>query len=693
MKALALAACALTLVVPTMEAQRRPFTPPPTESRPVVETLHGVTLTDPYQWLENKNDPEVRAWSEAQHATTLDYLRGYPEIAGLRDEIAAYVDRDVVSAPTLRGEYQFLTKRRRGERQSKLYVREGEVERLLFDPEQLDPSGLTAISGLSYTYDGLRAAVGTQVAGEEISTYRIFDVATGQQIGEPIEGLRGFTFMRDGAGAYITVGTREMIERQQPMRTYRHRFGTPRSEDVFLIAPADAGNFASVFDATHEPVTFTSYGDFYATHSLKLQREGGAEVEIYSNRTWRSSPVEVIDGHLYILSNHEAPRFRIYRASLDAPTFDQWQEIVPEGQGVIQGFVVTGSHLIVAEKEGVQGKLRLYTRDGAFVRDLALPEDGNVTGVQYHRGSNTVFASLATFGSPTRIFKANADNLNAWELYYTQEAGINTSDIVGEVQYYTSRDGTRVPIILMYKRGTVRDGTNPTLLYGYGGFNIGMSVGFAGLNAAFINRGGVYAIAAIRGGDEYGEDWHQAGMLNRKQNVYDDFIAAAEYLISEGWTTSQRLAIRGGSNGGLLVGAVLVQRPDLFRAAISAVPLLDMVRYHRFLIARYWIPEYGTSEREADFRWLLAGSPYHNVRAGINLPPTLITAGENDIRVDPLHAKKMAAILQNNPGQVDPILLYVDFESGHGTGKSTAQTIDEQYLQWSFIMGELGMGD
>jgi len=357
---------------------------------------------------------------------------------------------------------------------------------------------------------------------------------------------------------------------------------------------------------------------------------------------------------------------------------------------VIEGFEITKDHLIVQAKKDVISRLFAYTLDGKFIKEIEAPEVGNIAGFSYHKESNTMFVNLATFTSPTKIFKLDGSSLK-WDLYFEREVPINTDDIEASIKFYKSKDGTRVPIFLMHKKGVKLDGNNPTLLYGYGGFNIGMSPSFVGLPATFINRGGVYAIACIRGGDEYGEAWHEDGMLFKKQNTFDDFIAAAEYLIAEGYTNNERLACRGGSNGGLLIGAVITQRPDLFKAAICAVPLLDMVRFHKFLIARYWIPEYGDPEKKEDFQNILSYSPYHHIRMGVNVPATMVIAGENDTRVDPLHAKKFVAALQNNPGQINPILLYMDFDSGHGSGKSTEKQIEDIKAQYNFVMNQLGM--
>ncbi|MER3328727.1 MAG: prolyl oligopeptidase family serine peptidase, partial [Candidatus Kapaibacterium sp.] len=362
----------------------------------------------------------------------------------------------------------------------------------------------------------------------------------------------------------------------------------------------------------------------------------------------------------------------------------------PEKETVLEGFTFTSDYVLVMYKKDVLSHIAAYDFDGNYIKEVVTPEFGDVSGMNYNEEMNTLFVSLSTFTSPAKLYKLDGKTLE-WEFYYQDELPINTDNIVSEMVKYKSLDGTMVPLFISHRKDIKLDGTNPTLLYGYGGFNISMGPSFLGDKASFINRGGVYAIACLRGGSEYGESWHKDGMLDRKQNVFNDFISAAEYLISEKYTSSDKLCILGGSNGGLLTGACLVQRPELFKSAIVAVPLLDMIRYHKFLIARYWIPEYGDPDKAEDFEFIRPYSPYQNIQEGVNYPITLVQAGENDTRVDPLHAKKFAAALQNNPGQKNDVFLFVDFDSGHGSGQSIDKQIENTYLQWKFVFNTLGM--
>ncbi|MBI9038440.1 MAG: S9 family peptidase [Bacteroidales bacterium] len=668
------------------------FNPPKTPTKAVVDTLHGFYITDNYQWLEDKTNEEVIEWTRNQHDETIEYVnQTCTPIDGLKEEITAYIDRDIIGPISLKGERQFFTVKKKGDAQSKLFTRIDGKDILIFDPEEIDPSGKSSISGMSFTEKADIAAIGVQNQGAEISSYYIIDTKTGKIKGEPIEELRGFTWAKDGKHAYITVGTQEMIENQIPLRTYWHKIGSKRSKDKFLLAPEDSKNYVSIYDSRYSDVSFILEGDFQS-NTIKMRKAGTFDepIELFSSDEYLAYP-EAIDDKLYFFTNYEAPNYKIMIADKDNPGFENWKEFYGEKETVLENYIVTPKNLIIQDKKDVLSRLLLYDLEGNFIKEIELPDVGNVSGINYHRESNTIFVSLTTFTSPTKIYKLDGDTFD-WELFYEREIPINTDNIEAKIDFYESKDGTKVPIFIIYKKGLELDGNNPALLYGYGGFNIGMSPRFVGLSATFVNRGGVYAIACLRGGDEYGEKWHEDGMQHKKQNTFDDFIAAAEYLIDQKYTNKNKLAIKGGSNGGLLIGAVLTQRPDLFNSAICAVPLLDMIRFHKFLIARYWIPEYGDAEtNQEDFEYMLTYSPYHNVRQGLNLPTTLVTAGANDTRVDALHAKKFVAELQNNPGQIDPIMLYIDYDSGHGSGKSTEQLIEEIEFQWRFIMNQLEM--
>lgn len=665
---------------------------PATPQKSVTHDLHGTLLTDQYEWLEDKQKPEVVDWTRKQHEFTLRWLdKNAPKVDGLREELTAYLDRDITGPIQLKGDRQFFYKKQKGESQYKLYTNLNDEDVLIFDPMELDPTGKSAMTGVDFTEEGDRVAIGVQNKGAEISTYYIIDTKTGEEVSPPIEGLRGFSWTKDEKHAYITVGTMEMLEKQIPLKTYLHKLGSKRSKDKFLGAPSDSKNFMSYTDSRYADWTFISEGDFYS-NTLKMRKTGSNDepVTIYSSDKNRAYPF-AYKGKIYFYTNDNAPNFKLMVTDENKPEFENWKTLIPEREDlVIEDYEITDAYIILRAKRDVVSNLYVYDLEGNYIKTMQTPEVGSVSSLGFHRKSNTLYVNLSTFTSPGKLYQVNPD-VFVWQLFYQQDNPLNTDDIESEIKFYTSHDGTRVPIFIMYKKGTKLDGSNPALLYGYGGFNIGISPSYMGSMATFVNRGGVYAIAGIRGGDEFGESWHEDGMLENKQNSFDDFIAAGEYLISEGYTNSERLAVRGGSNGGLLMGAMITQRPDLFRAVICAVPLLDMVRYHKFLIARYWIPEYGDPDNAKDFRNILQYSPYHNIRAGVDFPETLVIAGENDTRVDPLHAKKFVAAIQNNPGQRSPFMLYMDYDSGHGSGKSTEQQITDLEYQMRFVMNALGM--
>lgn len=675
----------------TATANATRFTPPATKKAPVSETLHGRALVDDYRWLEDKSNPEVVSWTKAQHEATLNYLNATTKpIPGLEEEFRAYLDRDIVSAPSFHGLREFFTARKKGESQSKLYTRIDGKEVLIFDPVALDPSGKTAMTGTVFTMQGDKVAVGYQSKGSEISTYRILDTRTGQQIGSDLAEVWGLSWTKDEKHVYITPRTREMIDKQLPLKTYVHTLGEDRSKDVLITEADDAKNSAWVYDTEEGDVTIFGFGDFESS-TLRFRKIGSTAepAMVYSSTKYSTSPY-VKGNRVYFYTNHEAPNYKLMVADVDKPQFENWRTLIPEGETVLENYAITTDYLLVQDKKDVMSRLKVYDLNGKFIKELELPEFGNASKLDYNKEMNTVFISLTTFTSPAKLYKLDGKTLK-WEFFYQDKPPIDTKNIEGKIVFYPSKDGTKVPMFIIHRKDMKLDGVNPTVLTGYGGFNIGISPSYVGMASSFINRGGVLAIAGIRGGDEYGESWHKDGMQKNKQHTFDDFIAAAEYLVREKYTNTNKLAIKGGSNGGLLIGAVLTQRPELFGAAICAVPLLDMVRFHKFLIARYWIPEYGDPDVKEDFDYIMTYSPYQHVRKGINVPPTLVIPGENDTRVDPLHAKKFVAALQNNEGQTNPVMLYVHYDSGHGPGKPISQTIEENVIEWGFMMNRLGM--
>jgi prolyl oligopeptidase len=668
-----------------------PFFPPATPARPVVDTLHGVLLTDRYRWLEDGKAPEVQAWTRAQHAATLSYLdRAAPSVPGMKDELTRYFDRDHTDAPFFKNGREFFRRTAKGEPQAKLYTRLDGKEVLLFDPVALDPTGKTRLGSIVPNRDASKLAVGIYAKGSEIQDIRITDSRTGAAIGPMIVGAGNLHWARDERFVFITPRTAESDAKQEPHRCVRHRLGAERSTDEVLIQMKDAKNFCAVYEPEEVALTVFETGDFWSNTIRIRPVDSKAEPKaIWSSDKFRAEASFRAD-RVYFRTNQDAPNWKVMAASYDKPESTAWATLIPEQKTVLDDVTVTDGWIVVQDREDVLSRLSVYGKDGKRVRDLPLPVFGNVTGSSYDRDTDTLYATLASHTAPYKVYALGGKALD-WKLVWQDDPPLDLSQIVAERVYVPAADGSKVPVFIAHRKDFQLNGNNPLILYGYGGFNNAVAPFYLGSYSAFINRGGIFVDAGIRGGSEYGERWHEQGMLARKQATFDDMIAVAEWLIKEKYTQPSKLAVSGGSNGGLTVGAVITQRPDLFRAAICQVPLLDMVRFHKFLIARYWIAEYGDPDQADAFRWILRYSPYQNVRQGVNLPETLVVAGEFDSRVDPLHAKKFVAAVQNNPGQVSPFLLYMDFDSGHGSGKSNQQRVIDRDYELRFLMNALGM--
>jgi prolyl oligopeptidase len=682
---------AAALMAATAEGADAPFFPPATPARPVVETLHGVTLTDRYRWLEDGKDPAVLAWSRSQHAATLAYLdRAAPPVPGMRDEIARWYDRDRTERPFFRAGREFLRRARQGDPQAKLYTRIDGREVLLVDPMAIDPSGKTRIGAVVPNRDASRAAVGIYARGTEIQDFRIVDTTTGAQVGPTISGLRWFVWARDEAYAFVSPRTAEADARQEPHRCYRHRLGADRATDELLIAMDDAKNWCRVYEPEDAPVTVFETGDFWS-NTIKIRPVGSSAPPrtIYQSDKFQADAIFRSD-RIYFRTNRDAPNWKLMAASYEHPEYADWTTLIPEGAEVMDEVAVTRTAIIVREHADVVARLALHALDGRRLRELEPPVFGSVVALDYDLRADMPYAALASHVAPPSL-SAIAPPAFAWKQVWQDDATFDTSGLVSKRVYVTAKDGAKIPVFIVHRNDVRLDGRNPTLLSGYGGFDIAVEPYYVGGWYPFLSRGGVYVEAGVRGGSEYGETWHEQAMFARKQNTFDDMAAVAEWLVAEKYTQPAKLAVEGGSNGGLTVGALLTQRPDLFRAAICQVPLLDMVRFHKFLIARYWIAEYGDPDRAEDFRWILRYSPYQNIRLGVNLPETLVVAGEYDSRVDPLHAKKFVAAVQNNRGQSSPFLLYMDFDSGHGTGKTQQQRVVDRDYELRFLMNALGM--
>lgn len=705
--------------------------PPETESRPVTETIHGEQVTDPYRWLEGDNSEqanmgrltdEVVAWTDAQNAHTRAVLDGLPGRKALEERLRELMEVPSIGAPSVHGNRYFYTKREGTQPQAVHYVRDGleGEERVLLDPQQIDPSGLTTVSWTAPNKDGSLMAFGMYVAGDENSTLYLMEVGTGKWLADVIPGKVNFSgWLPDNSGffyqrledtddAYSSVmkihkigaherqdkdlfrqkdieffygGTSKTDEEKEALKTTWGPFGVPSEDARWMVVGYWTGTAGL-------DMWVANLDEWFRTGELSL-------TPMVMGKLGRTGGMHFDGDRFYMQHSFDAPNGAVSMIDLNNPGFTNWETVVAQDQDlVIEGTSFARGIIAVEYLDSAKTRIALHDMRGQPLGDLALPGIGSA-GLSVSDDRTDAFLTFSSYNMPRSIYHVDlADGQR--ELWARPEVPVDPTQIEVKQVWYDSKDGTPVSMFIVHKKGLTLNGKNPTILYGYGGFDISMTPRFSSTMFPWYENGGVYAVANLRGGGEYGNAWHEAGMLSNKQNVFDDFIAAGEWLIANGYTSPANLGIAGGSNGGLLTGATVVQRPDLFSAVISAVPLLDMIRYQNFLMARYWVPEYGSAENADQYTFIKKYSPYQNVKPGTKYPAVLFTAGENDTRVHPLHARKMAALMQNATGSdqdQDPILLWVDREAGHGGGKPLHLRIRDVADQRIFMMWQLGMLD
>ncbi len=695
-------------------------TPPVTREEPVTELLHGREYTDPYRWLEGDNsDPDrmgqvtaaVAEWTDAQNAHTRRVLDGLPGRAEVEKTLLPLMQVGSVTAPEARGGRYFYLARRGDQDQPVAYWREGlhGEAKVLLDPQKLDPSGLTTIEWIAPSPDGRSLAYGSYRAGDENTVLKLIDVDTGAQLEHDIENkVQPAQWLADGSGFVY----RNLAEAADPYsgRVRFHRLGTDASSDAVLLRQLTKDE-DELLATTWGPggrlspdgrwllLTYytgsTSANDAWLVdleHFFATGEVDKREVSVGTNGTVTGV---VMGDALYLDTIKSAPKGRVVSVPVSDPREANWRDVVPEREdAVIETVSFAPGAIVVTYLRNASVEVEVFELDGRSRGRLKLPGIGTAA-VATRDDSSEAFVTFTSFNYPTTILRVDLDDPGAEpEVWERPDAPVDPGSVSVEQVWYPSKDGARISMFLVHRKDLVKNGAAPTLLTGYGGFNISMTPAFTPKYFQWFDAGGILAIPNLRGGGEYGDAWHEAGMLGNKQNVFDDFIAAAEWLIREGYTRTERLAIAGGSNGGLLTGAALTQRPELFGAAIVAVPLLDMLRYQHFLMARYWVPEYGSAEDPEQAEWLAAYSPYHHVRRGTEYPAVLLTAGENDVRVHALHARKMAASLQaataSDPAE-RPVLLWVDRDAGHGQGKPLKLRLRDAVDERLFVMWQLGM--
>ncbi len=679
--------------------------PPLAEPKPLAETLHGARIVDNYRWLEDGKNPETQKWVEAEMSYTRAVLDPLPGREQIHKRLTELLTIGNINVPQIGGKYYFYTRRDGMQNQPVLYVREGlhGQDRVLVDANQLAADGTIALDWFEPSEHGKYVAYGTSPSGSEMSTLHIIETKTGKLLSDTIERTRAasIAWKLDNSGFYYTRYPKkgDVAEGQEMYNRhiFYHELGSDPGDDPLI--------FGEGRDAEDWPnVTLSHDGRW-----LLIQVEQGwTKTELFLVDLKFDKPAsrvttgknflysgQVFDGKLFITTNEDAPRYRVFVT--DATNFDRenWKEIIPQADAVLQGTGVFGGKLFARYELNASSQIKLFDLEGKKISDLALPTIGTVFGSGGKWDRDELFYGFQSFTVAPSIYHYDLNDGSTSLWAKVDAPSIDPAAYEVQQEWYHSKDGTRVPMFVVHKKGLKKDGRNPTLVTAYGGFNVSLTPTFSRTAYLWMEHGGVYVVANLRGGAEFGEDWHRAGMLDKKQNVFDDMIAAAEHLIAEKYTDKNHLAVQGGSNGGLLMGAMITQRPDLFRAVVCQVPLLDMLHYQDFQIAKLWIPEYGSAENPEQFKWLYAYSPYHHVKPGAEYPAILFMTADTDTRVDPMHAKKMAALMQaeakNGTSRDRPILLRIETKAGHGAGKPVTKQIDEFTDVYSFLFWQLGV--
>ena len=672
---------------------------PQTKKCDTVDVYFGTEVADPYRWLENDTSKETEEWVAAENAVTEAYLKQLPMRDKLAKRMMGLANYERIGAPKKHQGKWYFYHNDGLQNQDVVYVKdslEGEA-RVFLDPNSFSEDGTVALHGIRWSHDGKYAAYSISRSGSDWREIYVIDLTTGQLTEDHIEWVKFSDAEWLGDGFFYSTYDRpeegkEFSKVNEGMKIYYHKIGTPQSEDkLFYSNPKEPQRFYTVFTNEEETLMFldeSGAGDGNNLYIRDLTKPDNRFVQLTDGLKHIYSPLYDEGNTVWLYTNEQAPKGRIMKFDINHPERENWIEVIPEQENNLDQYDVINRQLIVTYKKDVCDHSYVYTLDGVLRHEVRLPSVGSV----YFTGDEKepeCFFGFSSFTHPGSIYSYDIDS-NTYTLYTQPEVQFSPDDYVAEQLFFESKDGTRVPMFITYKKGAQK--TRPVLLYGYGGFNVSLDVYFSAMRIAFLEQGGIYAQVNLRGGGEYGEEWHQAGTKMNKQNVFDDFIAAAEYLIAEGYTTKEQLAIMGGSNGGLLVGACMTQRPDLFRVAIPQVGVMDMLRYHLFTIGWNWAGDYGTSaDSEEMFKYLLGYSPLHNIRPGVAYPATLITTADHDDRVVPAHSFKFAARLQECQAGDNPILIRIDNKAGHGGGKPLEKIIEEQADIYSFILYNLGV--
>ena len=694
-----IALSALTLTATTMTAQNIAYPKAPKDG--TVDTYFGVKVPDPYRPLEADHSQETMAWVEAENKVTNAYLAKIPFRAKLLKRLKEVADFEKVGTPFNKNGKWYVYKNNGLQNQSVLYQMDelgGQLNEFL-DPNKLSDDGTVALQSTSFSKDGKYMAYVISRSGSDWQEIYVKDVATGELLSDHIEWAKFGGAQWCGNGFFYSAYDapekgKEFSSKNEVHKVYYHKIGTKQSDDVlFYQNPAHPLRFYSVSLNEDETMMFlneSGAGSGMNLYVRDLRVPNSQFIQMTSNMDLQYSPIETIGDNIYLLTNDGAPRGRVMVANIHKPGFKDWKELIAESKSVLEDVQFADDKLILTYSQDASTHLYVYSIDGKELNEITLPTVGRAY-VNSKRGQKECFYSFSSFTVPGTIYQYDiAENKST--VYTAPKIKFDLDKYTTQQVFVTSKDGTRVPMFLTYKKDLKRNGKNPVLIYGYGGFNVSLPPSFSSMRIPFLENGGIYAQVNLRGGSEYGEEWHVAGTKMQKQNVFDDFISSAEWLITNNFTSKDHIAIMGGSNGGLLVGACMTQRPDLFKVCIPQVGVMDMLRYHKFTIGWNWAPDYGTSEDSREmFEYLYSYSPLHNLKKGVSYPATLVTTADHDDRVVPAHSFKFAATLQDCQAGTAPVLIRIDSKAGHGSGKPLAKQLEEQADIYGFIMKHLGM--
>ncbi|MEQ8971749.1 MAG: prolyl oligopeptidase family serine peptidase [Coleofasciculus sp. C1-SOL-03] len=681
-----------------MPSSHHPLTYPTTRQADQVDDYHGTNVADPYRWLEDPDSEETKAWVDAQNKVTFGYLEDIPQRESLKQRITQLWNYEKYGIPDKEGNRYFYFKNDGLQNQSVLYTLtslDGEP-RLLIDPNTLSEDGTIALSGAAISDDGNRMAYGLSTSGSDWQEWKVRDVETGDDLSDHLKWVKfsGASWTTDNQGFFYSRydepnDATKLEDINYYHKLYYHKLGTAQSDDLLIYHRPDQKEWmfnGAVTEDGHYLIIYVSQGTdpknlvFYKD----LQTPDSPIVELISEFEANFSLIDNDGSIFWFQTDLDAPRSRVIAIDIHNPGRENWQELIPEAEETLEDVGVLNNQFVADYLKDARSSIKIFDLNGAFIREVELPGIGSAGGFSGKRYDTETFYVFTSFTTPATIYRYDMVTGDS-SLFRQPTVDFDPSQYETRQVFYPSKDGTQVPMFITHKKGLALDGNNPTYLYGYGGFNVSLTPSFSISNLVWMEMGGVYAIPNLRGGGEYGEDWHQAGTKLNKQNVFDDFIAAAEWLIEHQYTRPQKLAIGGGSNGGLLVGACMTQRPDLFRAALPSVGVLDMLRFHKFTIGWAWCSDFGSPENPEEFKALYAYSPLHNLKPGTAYPATLITTADHDDRVVPAHSFKFAAALQAAHSGDNPVLIRIETKAGHGAGKPTAKIIEEIADKWAFL--------